>query len=102
MSSSELPIACTLTNSELQERRTVILQKAGRAVLEMKELEDGYAYRFPADDDWMMELTHIVLLERQCCRFLDFKIIVAAGGDSIWLEMSGPPGTKEFLASFLH
>ena len=101
MTKPNYTVACSLTDAELRERRTEILQKAGRAVLEVREMKDGYAYRFPADDSWLKELTQIVLLERQCCPFLTFKITVEANHNSIWLELSGPQGTKDFLVSFL-
>lgn len=99
MSGLELPVACNLTDAELQERRTEVLQKAGQAVLEVKETKNGYAYRFPSDDGWLNELAHIISLERRCCSFLDFRLTVEAGNGPIWLELTGPQGTKDFLAS---
>lgn len=94
-----LPIACSLTNSELQERRRGVLQKARSAVTDMRELENGYAYCFPTDEKWLADLTTLVNLERQCCPFLRFVITVESGDGPIWLEMTGPEGTKEFLAA---
>jgi hypothetical protein len=44
--STNLPVACLLTDSELQERRREVLQKTKSAVTEVKELEDGFAYQF--------------------------------------------------------
>jgi hypothetical protein len=38
-------------------------------------------------------------LLRQCCPFLRFAITVEPGNGPIWLEMTGPEGTKEFLAT---
>jgi hypothetical protein len=94
-----LPIACSLTNSELQERRREVLQKVRIAVIELKELEAGYAYCFPSDEKWVTELAALVSLERQCCPFLPFAITVESGHGPIWLEMTGPEGTKEFLVA---
>ena len=94
-----LPIACSLTDAELQERRNLVLQKLRMAVTELKELETGYAYRFPSDGEWLKELAVLVDLERQCCPFLDFAIKVESGNGPIWLEMAGPEGTKEFLTT---
>lgn len=99
MSASQLPVACGLTEVELRERRGLLLERAGRAVLELKELPDGYAYRFPEGDEWLGELADIIRLESQCCRFLGFKLLVGPGGGPVWLELTGPPGTKEFLAA---
>ena len=94
-----LPIACTLTNSELQERRRDVLQKVRSAVTELRELEDGYSYCFPADDDRLVELARLINFERKCCPFLRFRLTVESGNGPIWLEMTGPEGTKEFLAA---
>ena len=96
---SDLPIACSLTSAELQERRRTVLEKARRAVVEVKELDDGYAYSFPSEGEWLHELAGLIDLERQCCPFLRFRITLEANGGPTWLEMTGPEGTKEFLIS---
>jgi len=102
MNKVDFPIVCSLTDAELQERRSQILQKTRQAILETKELENGYAFRFPSDAVWLNELIHFIGLERRCCSFLKFTITVEAGDGPIWLELTGPRGTKEFLASFLN
>ena len=43
-----LPVACTLTETELRERRATILDSVRREVLDITLLPDGYAYRFEA------------------------------------------------------
>lgn len=93
-----LPIACSLTDSELQERRRGALQTILAAVLEVRELDDGFACRFPLVGDCLLELARLVELERQCCPFLRFRITAEPGENSAWLEMSGPEGAKEFIA----
>ena len=99
MEKMSLPVACSLTEAELQERRTSVLQKLRPSVVEVKELSEGYAYHFPADDALIAELAQLVSLERRCCPFLRFSITVEPGDGPVWLEMSGPQGTKDFLAS---
>ena len=94
-----LPIACSLTNSELQERRLTVLQSARSAVVEVRELENGYAYCFPAEGERLIDLARLVDLERRCCPFLRFAITVEPDDGPIWLEMTGPKGTKEFLVA---
>ena len=93
-----LPIACTLTDSELQERRRSVLQKIRSAVVEVRELENGYAYCFSSEGEQLIDLAKLVDLERQCCPLLRFCMTVESDNGPIWLEMTGPEGTKEFLA----
>ena len=98
MDSMSLPVACSLMDSELQERRRTVLQKVRSVVSEVKEVEHGFIYRFPSDGAWIRELANLVELEHQCCPFLKFSITVEPGDGPVWLEMTGPQGTKEFLA----
>ena len=96
---NDLPIACSLTAPELQARRTKVLQKVRAAALEVKETEDGFTYRFPSDEDLLADLSTLIQLEHQCCPFLKITLIVEAGNGPVWLQLTGPPGTKEFLKS---
>ena len=96
---STLPIACSLTAPELQARRTEVLQRVRVAALEVKEMSDGFAYRFPSNQPLLADLSTLIQLEHQCCPFLRFSLIVEPGNGPIWLELTGPAGTKEFLTS---
>ncbi len=91
-----LPIACNLTTAELEERRRTVLQGLGDALLSVDEIAGGYSYSFSASR--FRELADMIDLERQCCPFLKFKLAVAAGNEPLKLEVTGPAGTKEFLA----
>lgn len=93
------PIACNLTSAELQERRRTVLEKLREALVEVKELADGFAYSFPSEGNRFPELAAMIELERQCCPFLQFRVTIAAGQGPLTLEITGPEGTKEFLLS---
>jgi hypothetical protein len=97
-----LPIACSLTDAALQQRRRDVLEKVRNAVVEERELEDGFSYQFPASEEWLAEVAHLVNLERQCCPFLRLRITVEPDNGPLWLELTGPPGTKEFLVATFH
>lgn len=97
MKMNNLPIACTLTAAELQQRRGTVLDAVKKSIVEFRELDDGYALSFPTSTESLKELTALVDLERQCCPFLQFRITVEAGGGPLWLEITGPEGTKDFL-----
>ena len=65
MASSDLPIACSLTDPEFQRRRADLLKTFQGALLETKELDDGYAYRFPSEGNWITELAQLIILDRK-------------------------------------
>lgn len=95
-----LPVACTLTADALADRRTGVLAPLGRAVLERREVEDGWAFRFAPEPGRVEALARVVEMERACCAFLRFRIQVEPAGGPVWLELTGPPAAKEMIAAF--
>ena len=98
---SNLPIACTLGPAALKARREDLLGSLVRRAEERLDLADGYRVRFTAADDALATIATVVDVERQCCRFLTFHVTVEPDGGPIWLEFTGPPGAKAFLAGLL-
>jgi hypothetical protein len=41
----------------------------------------------------------MIELERRCCPFLQFRLTVEPNRGATWLELTGPEGTKDFLAA---
>jgi hypothetical protein len=95
-----LPIACTLTEAEMRERRQTLLDSVRRAALNVKSLPLGYAYGFEPTSEVLAHLSRLVDLERQCCPFLTFRIVVEAGNQPICLEVTGSPEAKTVIADF--
>src|SRR5262245_65936941 len=98
---SDLPIACTLLPNERQQRREQLFERVLGRALEHRPLDDGYAARFEPAPGVVEELARLIELERECCAFLTFRLTVEPGGGPIWLELTGPEGTKTFLESML-
>src|SRR5579872_80528 len=94
------PIVCTLTEAEMRERRQSILDAVRSAAISVTELPSGYAYHFAPTSEVLTQLARLVDLERQCCKFLTFKIIVESGGQPICLEITGTPEAKAVIADF--
>src|SRR3981081_2478932 len=92
MDEINLPVACSLNGPEFQDGRSSVLGRRSEVVVETKELEDGYAYRFPSEAIWIGELAELITFERQCCSFLRFNLRLDPGDGPIWLELSGPAG----------
>ncbi len=95
------PIACTLNDLELVERKETTLRYVLSFVEEVKELDTGYALRFPNASGLMEKLSEVVELESQCCAFLTFDLNLDPSERAIWLKMTGQEGTKKFLESML-
>jgi hypothetical protein len=102
MNSGELPIACNLNDAEFQRRRADLLVLFQGRLLETKELNDGYAYRFASEAERIGELSQLITFERECCPFLTFNLRLEPANGPIWLEMTGPEGTKEMLRSLFN
>ena len=68
---------------------------------EFQDLPEGVRVRFDAASGTLQQITAVIDAERQCCRFLQFQLTVEPDGGPLWLEVSGPPGTKDFLASLV-
>jgi hypothetical protein len=45
------------------------------------------------------EITRMVDDERQCCRFLRFTVTVEPDEGPISVDLTGPAGTRDFLAA---
>lgn len=98
----EIPVACYLTGTELQARRKKYLDKAAESLIDSAELSDGFVYRFPLAGSTLQTLAEIIDLERKCCPFLNFRLILEAGQDFFSLELTGAEDTKEVLKSLFN
>jgi hypothetical protein len=56
---------------------------------------------FAASGENLQKITAVIDAERQCCRFLRFDLTVEPDGGPVSLALSGPPGTKAFLAALI-
>ena len=98
---AEPPIACSLTTPELRAREQVIQREVVGGVRETRELADGYALRFPGDPAWLDTLAEFIRFERECCPFFTFELRCEPQCGPLWLQLRGPEGVKEFVATLL-
>jgi hypothetical protein len=97
----DLPVACSLTTPELREREQTVLAKIRSQAREVRDLDSGYALRFEPQDGVLLDLATLIDLERQCCPFLRFELKVLPANGPVWLELTGPQGTRDFLRTIL-
>jgi hypothetical protein len=97
-----ISIACNLAafTSEQRHRHTALSQQLAQVVQEVRELTDGYAFRYKTDETTWLLAAEYVDLERRCCPFFTFTLIREAGGE-VWLQLTGPQGVKDFLVTQL-
>jgi hypothetical protein len=84
-----LPIVCTLSAAELQERKATILNSIRSAVVCRTLILRGYRYEFSNHGTASQDVRRLVELEQQCCKFLAFN--VTENGNTIWLDVIGQP-----------
>jgi hypothetical protein len=99
--SDDMPIACCLTSAELRERDATLLAQFRSAVIGTEELRDGYAFRVPGDGKWIAIIAKMIVVERECCRFLTFELVAQPNMGPVIVRVAGPAGTKEFLKTVL-
>lgn len=96
-----IPVACELTVPEQAERRRQLRERLLDRVRELRELEDGYALRLDWSPDRLRRLGELLALESECCPFLRLTVRVEPGKERVWLELTGPPGTRALLRGFV-
>ena len=98
---TDLPIVCTLNPDTARTRRAALLPGLLARAVERFELPAGYRVQFAANGDILSAIAQTLDAERQCCRFLRFQVTVEPDGGPIWVDLTGPAGTREFLAALL-
>ena len=94
-----VPIACnpaTLT-AEQRERQRALIRLLQADAKEVRELEDGYAFRHSPDRAVLLAIAEFVANERLCCPFFEFGVTVERDGGPVWLRITGEGEAKHVL-----
>lgn len=94
------PIACTL-EAEGQAERAVALRNLFAGAERIDELPDGLAVHFDGRSESIRRIGEVVSSERECCRFLRFEMTAEPQRGPLVLKITGPPGTRAFLQTWL-
>ena len=84
-------------NAEQRRRYPEVREQLQWCVQEVEELPDGYAFRYPGNTGTLSLIGEFIALERLCCPFLDFALVMEHEGGPVWLRLTGPEGVKQFL-----
>jgi len=97
----ELPIACTLDPESLRTRREGLLAELLKRSGGHELLSNGIRLRFAPSSETLSSITRAIEAERRCCRFLRFTLTVEPDEGQFALELTGPQGTRDFVAALL-
>ena len=77
---TQLPVACTLSEPDLAKRRAGLFTDLAQHRQEARWLPEGIALRYSSEQGSLARKSRVP-------------------GGPIWLELTGPPGTRDFLAN---
>lgn len=97
----ELPVACSLAQANLAERRERWIGLAGRALGARESTAEGVRLHFRPLPGVAAELEHLAAAERECCAFADWAIERASGELVLTVRASGEgaPAVRELFAA---
>ena len=97
----DLPIACTLTPGDLAAMRAGLLPGLLAEASACEPISGGFRWRFNPRVNLAKEAGSVIDAEHHCCRFLRFRLLVEPGDGPVYLEVTGPAGTEEFLTALV-
>jgi hypothetical protein len=98
---TDSPIVCTLAPEALKARKQGLLARVAGLSKNTARIGAGYRFEFTAEGETLSLIAEMINAERQCCRFLRFDLTVEPEFGPISLEVTGPPGTHDFLDALL-
>ena len=95
-----VPIACNLgaLTSEQRTREQELLAELRSAHPKAQPMEHGYRFEVSSDPVDLARLGEFLGLERLCCPFLNFSLVVGSGGGPVTLDVWGDhPDAQAFI-----
>lgn len=94
-----IPVACDMSalTVEQRERQRVLGRRLRDDALEIKDLDDGFAFAHVPDGDTLSAMAEFVANERLCCPFFEFTLTVGGDGGPAWLRIAGEGEAKSVL-----
>jgi len=95
----ETPFACNIKamDDAQRERYGILTKELMQIRREVRELTDGYALRFEPKSQTISDIAEFIGYERLCCPFFDLEMIAERENGSLWLNLRGREGVKEFI-----
>jgi len=95
----DIPLACNMGVFTPSQREAHIQTTTEliQAVQSVQDIENGYEFRFPNETEFISKIAEFISNERLCCPFLEFTLNVVSNSELVFLSLTGPLGTQEFL-----
>jgi hypothetical protein len=84
-----------------RQQHSKVAKELRKSAKEVKELPDGYAFRYAPDPALFMSAAEFITLESRCCSFYHFNLEKEPGDGPIWLRITGPKKAKPFIKPVL-
>ncbi|HEY2905769.1 MAG TPA: hypothetical protein VGJ29_07690 [Vicinamibacterales bacterium] len=95
----ESPFYCDMSMLSAADRahKEEIGGRLAAVRLGVRELPNGYEFRFPSDAATLAQVSDWISTERLCCPFFDFDMRLESERGPIALRLTGRKGTKAFI-----
>lgn len=95
---------CDLTSLDnvLRDRRAKLAAEIWPQILETRELEIGYEFRFSFNPSLFNKIAELATLEHLCCPFFDIGLKLDKNNGPICLHITGDTGVKQFIQAELN
>lgn len=91
--------SCSLSSSEMAERRSFLQSSLAKKITRVEELETGYELIFEGQPkEHSLELLKFINFERGCCSSFSFALVFEPYDKATHLQMYGSKQIKEELA----
>jgi len=84
-----------------RKRHQEIGKQLRKAIRQVEELPDGYAFRTTSDPALFVAAAEFITLESRCCAFYRFRLEQEPHEGPMWLRVTGPQEAKSFIKAAL-
>lgn len=95
----EMIPSCSLSESQLHQRKELLQSTIATKVARVEEMETGYDLIFKEPKEFAMELLEFINFERSCCSSFTFALIFEPHEKATHLQIYGSKGIKQELAT---
>jgi hypothetical protein len=98
---SNKSLACTLIGQVKLERKEELKAEIFSTVKAIEEHETGYIFSFDESEEFLHKLLDYIIVEKECCPFLEYDFTILPYGQGIHLNVSGEGEAKDIISIFV-